>query len=136
MADVTVKRVEDFEALTYEGLGMHRVRDGLGVGAFGIQVIRIPAGNDAYPEHDHSPDGVGGRMFEQRPEQLDQEEVYTVLEGSATLRVGEEDFSLEPGVFARVGPGETRKILTGDEDVTVLAIGGVPGRAYDPDPGL
>ena len=33
-----------------------------------------------------------------------QEEVYTVLEGAATLRAGGEEHRLEPGVFARVGP--------------------------------
>ena len=35
-----------------------------------------------------------------------------------------------PGVFARVGPGVTRKITTGDSPVQLLAIGGTPGQAY------
>ena len=100
MADVTVKRIEDFDSMGHEGLSMHTVRSGLGVSSFGIQVIRIPPGNDAYPEHDHSPEGIGGQMFETRPEQLDQEEVYTVLEGSgdaAGRRAG-----------ARAGAGDLR----------------------------
>lgn len=133
MAGVTVKRIEDFDSMSYEGLSMHTARSALGVSAFGIQVIRIPPGNDAYPEHDHSPGGIGGRMFEKRPEQLEQEEVYTVLEGRATLQVGGEEYELEPGVFARVGPGEARKIVTGPEGATLLALGGIPGRPYGPD---
>ena len=36
----------------------------------------------------------------------------------------------EPGVFARVGPGVTRKIITGDEPIRLLAIGATPGRPY------
>jgi len=42
------------------------------------------------------------------------------------------DYVLEPGVFARVGPGVTRKITTGDEPIQLLAIGGMPGEAYTP----
>ena len=38
-----------------------------------------------------------------------QEEVYTVLEGKATLTVGGEEHELEPGVFARVGPAGDAK---------------------------
>jgi hypothetical protein len=45
--------------------------------------------------------------------------------------VGGEEHVLEPGVFARVGPGESRKILTGDEAARVLAIGAIPGRSYE-----
>jgi hypothetical protein len=38
--------------------------------------------------------------------------------------------SRTPGVFARLGPGVTRKITTGDEPIQLLAIGGTPGAAY------
>jgi len=116
MADVTVKRVEDFE--TIFGGGMRRTRAGLGVRAFGMQVEEFPPNADLYPEHDHSADG--------------QEEVYTVLSGTAYLQVGGEEHELQPGVFARVGPGEKRKLLTREEGARVLAIGGTPGRAYEP----
>jgi glyoxylate utilization-related uncharacterized protein len=116
MADVTVKRLEDFEAL-YGG-GMRRVRAGLGVTAFGMQVIQLPANFTLYPEHDHMHD--------------EQEEVYTVLEGSVTLHVGGEEHQLEPGTFARVAPTEKRKFVTGEDGARILAVGGVPGRAYEP----
>ena len=41
MADVTVKKLEDFEAVFHGG--MRRVRAGLGVTSFGMQVIELPA---------------------------------------------------------------------------------------------
>src|SRR5207247_4530471 len=116
MADVTVKRLEDFEAVF--GGGMLRVRAGLGVTSFGLQVIQLPPGFEMYPEHDHLHD--------------EQEEVYTVLQGSVTLRVGGEEHLLEPGVFARVAPGERRKFVTGENEVRILAIGAVPGQVYQP----
>jgi quercetin dioxygenase-like cupin family protein len=116
MADVTVKRTEDFEP-TYHG-GMLRARAGLGVTSFGMQILRLPPNTDRYPEHDHSASG--------------QEEVFTVLDGAVTLRAGDEEYRLEPGAFARVGPNESRKLLTGDEGATVLALGGVPGAPFEP----
>jgi len=114
MSDVTVMRIDEFD--TPNGGGFCRARASLGVSAFGMQVEQFPANFVHHPEHDHSDDG--------------QEEVYTVLSGSATLHAGGEDYRLVPGVFARVGPGERRQITTGDEPVQLLAIGGTPGEAY------
>lgn len=130
MADVTVKRLDEFETMSHAGLTMFRVRTGLGVSSFGVQVITIPPGNENYPEHDHSEDGIGGRMFEGRPGQLGQEEVYTALEGSATLIADDQRWALEPRAFARVGAAQKRKILPGSSGVKLLAIGGIPGRAF------
>jgi mannose-6-phosphate isomerase-like protein (cupin superfamily) len=115
MADVTVKRLEDFEAVF--GGGMRRVRAGLGVTSFGMQVIELPADFLVYPTHDHSHD--------------EQEEVYLTLGGRATLQVGEEEFELEPGVFARVGPGQRRKLVTGEEGARILCLGATPGKVYE-----
>jgi hypothetical protein len=117
--DVTVKRLKDFEAIF--GGGFRRVRAGLGVSSFGISVIELPANFTDYPAHDQAHDN--------------QEEVYTVLSGRATLRVGGDqgtDYELEPGVWARVGPAEKRKIITGDGAARVLALGGMPGEIYRP----
>jgi quercetin dioxygenase-like cupin family protein len=116
MADVTVKRLEEFDAIF--GGGMRRVRAGLGVTSFGMQVMELPPDFSMYPSHDHSHDS--------------QEEVYLTLGGRATLQVGEEEFDLEPGVFARVGPGQQRKLLTGDEGARILVLGGMPGQVYEP----
>ena len=63
-----------------------------------------------------------------------EEEVYTALSGKATLRVAGQEHVLEPGVFARVGAAEKRKITTGDEGVQLLCLGATPGTAYEPLP--
>jgi uncharacterized cupin superfamily protein len=115
MADVTVKKLDDFDS-AYGG-AFKLVRHGLGVESFGIQVIDMPPNADQYPEHDHSEDG--------------QEEVYTVLEGSATIQIDGEEYKLEPGVFARVPSGHKRKIVTAETPVRLLALGAVPGKVYE-----
>ena len=116
MSDLTVKRLEEFEAVF--GGGMRRVRAGLGVTSFGMQVIELPPDFSMYPNHDHSHD--------------EQEEVYVPLSGRAILKVEGEEHTLEPGVFARVGPGQKRKLVTEEEGARLLCLGGTPGRAYEP----
>jgi uncharacterized cupin superfamily protein len=116
VADVTVKSLDEFD--TAFGGGLRRVRAGLGITAFGLQVIELPPNFGGYPEHDHSHD--------------EQEEVYAPLSGQVTLQVGGADHILEPGSFARVGPGEKRKLITGEQGCRIICIGGVPGAAYEP----
>jgi uncharacterized cupin superfamily protein len=114
MSDVSVRRIEEFDSPN--GGGFCRARAGLGVTAFGIQVENFPPHFEHFPEHDHTADG--------------QEEVYTPLSGSATLHADGQTYHLEPGVFARVGPGVTRRITTDDEPLQLLAIGATPGESY------
>jgi len=116
MPDVTVKRVEDFEAIF--GGGFRRARAGLGVTSFGLAVIDLPPNFSHFPEHDQTHD--------------DQEEVYTVASGRATLLVAGEEYELEPGIFARVGASEKRKLITGEEPARIIAMGATPGKIYDP----
>ena len=75
-------------------------------------------------EHDHVNPPAGDN----------EEEIYTVLRGTATLRVAGEEHLLEPGVFVRVGAAEKRKVETGTESAHVLCIGGTPGQVYEPLP--
>lgn len=114
MSDVVVKRLEEFDSPN--GGGFCRARASLGVTSFGMQVENFPPHFEHFPEHDHQADG--------------QEEVYTALSGSATLHAEGQTYHLEPGVFARVGPGVKRKITTEEEPVRLLALGATPGQAY------
>jgi uncharacterized cupin superfamily protein len=112
MADVTVKHIDELDSYEDKGTFMF-ARKGLGVTSFGVNVQRWPAGYENYPDHDHEKDG--------------QEEVYFVVEGSVALHTQDEVFMLTPGTFARVGPSEKRKLVPGDDGVTLLALGGTPG---------
>jgi quercetin dioxygenase-like cupin family protein len=118
MADVTVKTLEEFD--TAFGGAMKLVRHGLGVQSFGLQVIDFPPNAHQYPEHDHADDA--------------QEEVYIVVEGTVTLQAGGEEHEMRPGTFARVGPAEKRKLVTGAEGARVIAIGASPGKVYEVSP--
>ncbi|HXV56301.1 MAG TPA: hypothetical protein VD704_00400 [Gaiellaceae bacterium] len=119
MADVTVKAIDDMEGI--HGGAARRARAELGVTAWGMQVLTLPPRWDGYPLHDH-----GTEAFDPN-----QEEVYVPLEGSATLLADGEKWDLRPGVMARVGPDQPRKIVPGAQGIRILALGGTPG-AFTP----
>jgi mannose-6-phosphate isomerase-like protein (cupin superfamily) len=115
MPGYSVMRIDDME--TKYGGGMRLARASLGVESFGMQIEEFPPNFDKYPEHSHSEDG--------------QEEVYIVLRGSAEIEIEGERFPLDQETMARVGPGVPRRIFPGSEGVRILALGAVPGAAYE-----
>ncbi|PZS11452.1 MAG: hypothetical protein DLM64_06485 [Solirubrobacterales bacterium] len=74
-----LKAVEGF----LEGFTFRRAGAQMGVTPFGMSIIDMPAETTAYPEHDHSSEGSGNPPAHQ----LDQEEVYIALRGSADVQV-------------------------------------------------
>ena len=133
MGDVEHTRIEEIKALEgfLEGIKMHQVAAELGISAFGISIVEMEAGATEYPEHDHSPDGIGGQMFAKRPQQLGQEEVYIALRGSGTLEAAGERYPLDQDHIARVAPDVVRKITPGPDGLRLLALGATPGEPYD-----
>jgi hypothetical protein len=119
MSDVTVAVIDEMDGI-HEGL-VRRARAQLGVTAWGMQVLTLPPNWDGYPEHNHDAEAFDP----------DQEEVYIPLAGSATLVLGDEQFELRPGVMARLGPAQLRRIVPGDEGIRFVALGGRPG-AFTP----
>jgi hypothetical protein len=119
MPDVTVRAVDEMEGIN--GGVARRARAELGVTAWGMQVLTLPPDWDGYPLHNHD-----AGAFDPN-----QEEVYIPLEGGATLVADGMEFELRPGLMARVGPEQLRRILPGPEGIRLLAIGGAPG-AFTP----
>jgi len=123
MSDVTVKRFDEldgYQASPDSPKQFLYAGRGLGVASWGMNILRLPANYKDYPEHDHIKDG--------------QEEVYIVIEGTATLSADGESIALAPGTLARVGPAVRRKIVPGGGGAVILALGGTPGKAYEPKP--
>jgi hypothetical protein len=107
---------------TFYGGMVTRARAELGVTSWGMQLFELPPGFADYPNHHHG-DG-----------QVDpgQEEVYIPLAGSATLEIDGERHALEPGVWARIGVEQLRRLVPGPEGFRYLALGGTPGRVFAP----
>jgi hypothetical protein len=90
------------------------VREHLGIRAFGINAFTPGEDGTLINEHDEAGSG--------------QEELYLVLDGTATFVVDGEVIDAPPGTFVFVGP-ESRRQASGD--ATVLAVGATPGAAYE-----
>jgi mannose-6-phosphate isomerase-like protein (cupin superfamily) len=115
MNGMTMRRIDELPT-TFHG-AVKLAGDELGIESFGLQVLDFPGGFADYPAHDHAEDG--------------QEEVYLVLEGSAAFEVAGETSQADAGTFLRVAPGVMRNLVPGPDGVRILAIGCVPGGAYE-----
>ena len=115
MPDVTVVAIDDMESI-FGGLA-RRARAELGVTGWGMQVFTLPPSWDGYPLHNHD-----GEAYDPN-----QEEVYIPLAGGATLLADGREYELRPGMMARVGPAQLRKVVPGPEGIRFVAIGGAPG---------
>jgi mannose-6-phosphate isomerase-like protein (cupin superfamily) len=103
--------VGDLDALG-EGYGFRKVRKGLGVTAFGVNAIVMPAG---YETGSHYHD--------------EQEELYFVHRGTIEMEFGDGSVHrLDEGAFARVDAATMRKVRNvGDGDAVYLCAGGKDG---------
>jgi mannose-6-phosphate isomerase-like protein (cupin superfamily) len=111
----TLKQIDALSSINHGAVKL--AGDELGVQAFGLQVLDLPAGFADYPEHDHAHDR--------------QEEVYVVLTGAAQFVVDGEHIHADAGSLVRVEPAAKRKLVPGPDGVRVLAIGCVPSGDYE-----
>jgi mannose-6-phosphate isomerase-like protein (cupin superfamily) len=93
------------------------VRHHFGITAFGVNAVTKNAGNVLIPEHDETASG--------------QQELYFVHRGSVLVTLDGEEHSAPEGSMIAVEPSVRRKIEATGSPTTLLAIGGVPGVAYE-----
>jgi uncharacterized cupin superfamily protein len=110
-------RIDELPAL-WDGFA-RLVRPGLGLSAFGANVMNLPP-DYATKSHDESQSG--------------QEELYVRLAGSGTVVLDADgtELPLDEESLAAVGPGVSRTLKSGPEGLRVLIVGGAPGKAYEP----
>jgi uncharacterized cupin superfamily protein len=123
MTDATVIHLDDLPRLRFtapDEPDWIPVRGPLQLGAFGLNafVARGP-GEVLIEPHDESGEG--------------HEEVYVLLEGTATMTVGDAEHTLRPGsIVALRDPAVHRTAVAGQQGARMLAIGGPRGEAFAP----
>ena len=93
-----------------EGYGFRKVRQALGVEAFGVNGVVMPPGYEGF-HHYHD----------------EQDELYFVHSGTARVEVGAEVRELGPGGLFHVQSTTPRKVSNAGEDDLVLLIVGAKG---------
>ncbi|HEY6398622.1 MAG TPA: cupin domain-containing protein [Solirubrobacteraceae bacterium] len=94
------------------------VRRSLDCKAFGVNLVEIPPG-ESIPEHDEM-----GR---------DQEELFSVISGSATFVIDGDDHAAPAGTFARIDPDRRRTVRNdGAVPCSVLIVSAPRTSGYTP----
>jgi tetratricopeptide (TPR) repeat protein len=97
------------------------VRHHFGITSFGINAWTArEAGDRIINEHDESDGGDP------------QEELYVVQQGRATFELDGEKVDAPAGTLVFVPPGVKRTAFAQEPGTTILALGGTPGKAYEP----
>jgi mannose-6-phosphate isomerase-like protein (cupin superfamily) len=115
-----VARLEDIEELTDGREPYRAVRHHFGITSFGVTAWTArQAGDRIINEHDESDDGS--------------EELYLVLRGRAMFELDGDRVAAPAGTFVFAPPGVRRTAFAEEPETTILALGGTPGEAYEPD---
>jgi hypothetical protein len=120
MIGYAVAHVDDIPELESAGESpMRPVRHHFGITSFGVNAwVARSAGDRIINEHEEDPDG--------------QEELYLVTRGRATFELDGERRDAPEGTFVYAPAHVKRTAFAEEAGTTVVAIGGTPGKPYDP----
>jgi tetratricopeptide (TPR) repeat protein len=118
MSDYAVAHLDEIEELD-DGREPYRpVRHHFGITAFGMTAWTArEAGHRIINEHDEADDG--------------NEELYLVLRGRAVFELDGERRDAPAGTFVFVPSDVKRTAFAEEPGTTIIAVGGVPGKAYE-----
>jgi quercetin dioxygenase-like cupin family protein len=81
----------------------------------------------------YSAEGAGHEVVEDHTESSGHQELYVVVRGRATFKLGEEEVDAPAGTMVYLSDNELRRGARATEaDTVVLAIGAKPGEAFSP----
>jgi hypothetical protein len=121
MSGYQVARLEEIEELDDGRQPYRPVRHHFGITSFGMTAwTGRETGDRILNEHDEAD-------TEDRSEEL-----YLVQSGRATFELDGERVDAPAGTFVSVAPGVKRTAFADERGTTVVAIGGFPGKPYDP----
>ncbi|HST19310.1 MAG TPA: hypothetical protein VLK36_16840 [Gaiellaceae bacterium] len=119
MSGYTVARLDEIDEVTDGRQPWRPVRHHFGITSFGINTWTAPAAGDRIiNEHDEADDA--------------QEELYLVTHGRATFELDGERVDAPSGTLVFVQPAVKRTAFAEEPGTTLVAIGGSPGKAFDP----
>lgn len=111
-----IARLEEIEEITDGRCPWRPVRHHFGISSFGVNVWTAPA--------------AGDRIINEHDEAGEHEELYLVLGGRARFELDGEGRDAPAGTCVFVAPGVKRTAFAEEAGTSILALGGMPGQAY------
>jgi hypothetical protein len=118
MSDYTVARLDEIDEISDGRCPSRPVRHHFGITSFGVNSW---TGREA-----------GDRIINEHDEVDENEELYLVHEGRARFELDGEQVDAPAGTFVFAEPGVKRTAFAEEPGTTILAVGGTPGKAYEP----
>jgi tetratricopeptide (TPR) repeat protein len=120
MSGYAVTHLDEIDEISDGRSPWRPVRHHFGITSFGINAWTARAAGDRIiNEHDESDDA--------------NEELYFVQRGRAAFELDGERRDAPAGTFVFVPAGVKRTAFADEPGTTIVAVGGVPGKAYEPD---
>ena len=118
MSDYTVARIDEIDELSDGRCPFRPVRMHFGILSFGVNTW---TGKSA-----------GDRIINDHDEADENEELYLVQQGRATFELDGERVDAPTGTLVFARPGVKRTAFAEQPGTTIIALGGTPGKAYEP----
>jgi hypothetical protein len=120
MSEYAVAHLDEIDETTDGRQPWRPVRHHFGITAFGVNAwTGRDAGDRLINEHDESDDG--------------NEELYLVVQGRAVFELDGDRVDAPVGTVVFARPGVKRTAFAEEPETTIIALGGIPGQAYEPD---
>ena len=118
MCTYKVAQLEEIEEITDGRCPWRPVRKHFGIMSFGINAWTAP--------------NAGDRIINEHDEDGEHEELYIVQRGRATFELDGERIDAPAGTFVFADPGVKRTAFAEEPGTTLIALGGTPGQAFEP----
>jgi len=124
MSDYSLAHLDEIDEISDGRCPWRPVRHHFGITAFGVNAFTAHAAGDRMiNEHDEA------------EEQDLQEELYLVQRGRATFELDGERVDAPAGTLVFARPSVKRTAFAEESGTTIVALGGTPGKAYEPQGG-
>lgn len=119
MSGYTIAHLDEIEEITDGRQPWRPVRHHFGITSFGVNTWTArEVGDRIINEHDEADD--------------ENEELYLVMQGRAVFELDGDRVDAPAGTFVLARPGVKRTAFAEEPETTILALGGTPGRVYEP----
>jgi hypothetical protein len=119
MSGYAVAHLDEIDEIDDGRCPSRPVRHHFGITSFGV---------NAWTARD-----VGDRIINEHDESEENEELYVVLRGRAVFELDGERLDAPAGTLVFARPGVKRTAFAEEPETSILALGGTPGKAYEPD---